>query len=260
LVLDAKRRTKEKRKNALDRFFFFGILLCMNGTQRTFVAYVRISRADESRDMSLGLSDQIEKINSFFQNNGNGILLKIFVENGVSAKNIADRPVFNECLDYIRENNVSGLVVNNVTRLSRRLVDVVSLVNNQLSGVQLISLDMAGIDYSSPVGNFILQNMAAVAELERNLIIQRTKLALAQKKKNNETLGANGRQRFGYSNNDGVLVENPAEKRIIQQVREMRSAGISYAEISKTLASAGMVNRKGRAFSESALCKIALAA
>jgi site-specific DNA recombinase len=232
----------------------------MNGTQKTFVAYVRISRADESRDMSLGLSDQIEKINSFFQNNSNGILLKIFVENGVSAKNIADRPVFNECLDYIRENNVSGIVVNNVTRLSRRLVDVVSLVNNQLSGVQLISLDMSGIDYSSPVGNFILQNMAAVAELERNLIIQRTKLALAQKKKNNETLGRPNRQRFGCLNEGGLLVENPAEKRIIQQVREMRSAGISYAEISKSLAEAGMLNRMGKAFAPSALCKINLAA
>jgi hypothetical protein len=55
-------------------------------------------------------------------------------------------------------------------------------------------------------------------------------------------------------------VENPAEKRIIQQVREMRGEGISYAEISKSLAEAGMLNRKGKAFAPSALCKIALAA
>jgi len=232
----------------------------MNSTEKTFVAYCRVSKADLDRGVSLGLEDQIEKVNSFFNATSGKRLLKIFVENGVSAKNINDRPVFNEMLDYIKNNNVNGVVVNNVTRLSRRLYDVISLVNNQLKNVELISLDMPNIDYGSPVGTFILQNLACVAELERNLIIQRTRNALNQKKKNKETLGANGRQKFGYSNVEGMLVENPEESGIIQQVKEMRSAGIAYADISKSLYEAGKRNRNGKAFATSFLCKLALAA
>ena len=243
----------------LDGFFFVGILLFMNGSEKTFVAYCRISKQDLERGVSLGLEDQIEKVNSFFNASSGKKLLKVFVENGVSAKNIKDRPVFNEMLEYIRKNNVQGVVVNNITRLSRKLYDVISLVNNQLKDVELISLDMPNIDYGSPVGTFILQNLACVAELERNLIIQRTRNALNQKKKNNETLGANGRQRFGYKDAGGMLVENPEEMGIIQQVREMRSAGISYADISKSLYDSGKTNRKGNAFAPSFLCKLALA-
>lgn len=232
----------------------------MNGTEKnSFVAYCRVSKADLERGVSLGLEDQIEKVNSFFNLSSGRKLLKVFVENGVSAKNIKDRPVFQEMLDYIKKNNVQGIVVNNVTRLSRRLYDVISLVNNQLKDVELISLDMPNIDYGSPVGMFILQNLACVAELERNLIIQRTKNALNQKKKNNEALGARDRERFGYRNVDGRLVENPDELGVIQQVKEMRSAGISYADISKSLYDSGKTNRKGNAFAPSFLCKLALA-
>ena len=232
----------------------------MNGAEKTFVAYCRISKADLERGVSLGLEDQIEKVNSFFNATSGKKLLKIFVENGVSAKNINDRPIFNEMLDYIKKNNVNGVVVNNVTRLSRRLYDVISLVNNQLKNVELISLDMPNIDYGSPVGTFILQNLACVAELERNLIIQRTRNALNQKKKNNETLGARGREKFGYRNVDGRLVENQDELGIIHQVREMRSAGVSYADISKSLYDSGKTNRSGKAFATSFLCRLALAA
>lgn len=232
----------------------------MNGYEKTFVAYCRISKADLERGVSLGMEDQIEKVNSFFNATSGKKLLKIFVENGVSAKNINDRPVFNEMLDYIKKNNVNGVVVNNVTRLSRRLYDVISLVNNQLKNAELISLDMPNIDYGSPVGTFILQNLACVAELERNLIIQRTRNALNQKKKNKETLGARGREKFGYRNVDGRLVENQDELGIIHQVREMRSAGISYADISKSLYDSGKTNRSGKAFATSFLCRLALAA
>lgn len=231
----------------------------MNETEKTYVAYCRISKADLERGVSLGLEDQIEKVNSFFNLSSGKKLLKVFVENGVSAKNIKDRPVFREMLEYIKKNGVQGIVVNNVTRLSRRLYDVISLVNNQLKDVELISLDMPNIDYGSPVGTFILQNLACVAELERNLIIQRTRNALNQKKKNNETLGAKGREKFGYRNVDGRLVERSEELTVIQQVKEMRSAGMAYKAISEALGSAGFFNRAGNRYAVSFLCKIALA-
>lgn len=55
-------------------------------------------------------------------------------------------------------------------------------------GVKVLSM-REGIDYSTPVGKMVVQILASVAEMERNLISSRTKAGVAAAKAKGKTLG-----------------------------------------------------------------------
>ena len=85
----------------------------------------------------------------------------------------------------------------------------------------------------------------AAAQYERALIRSRTKAALAAKRAKGERTGT---VPYGYSADDaGRLVECPAERAVIAQVRALRDAGLSFRGIVAELARVGVVGRTGRA-------------
>lgn len=88
-------------------------------------------------------------------------------------------------------------------------------------GITLISL-RENIDLSTPVGKAVLQILGAISELERNLISERIKTALAVKKMTaGETGWSCGRK--------------PLSKEIADQVIDLRAKGLSIRNISKQL-------------------------
>ena len=83
------------------------------------------------------------------------------------------RPVLQQTLDYLRENDT--LVVYKLDRLGRSALDIINIANNlQARGINLISIK-ENYDTSTPQGKFFFQLTASLAELERNLIAERTK-------------------------------------------------------------------------------------
>jgi DNA invertase Pin-like site-specific DNA recombinase len=88
----------------------------------------------------------------------------------------ADRPGLAKAMEVLREGDT--LVVWKLDRLGRsvkQLVDLVGELHKQ--GVQFKSLTDA-IDTSTPSGRFFFHVMASLAEMERELIIERTRAGL----------------------------------------------------------------------------------
>jgi DNA invertase Pin-like site-specific DNA recombinase len=88
----------------------------------------------------------------------------------------ADRPGLTRVLETLREDDI--LVVWKLDRLGRsvkQLVDLVSALQKQ--GVQFKSLTDA-IDTSTPSGRFFFHVMARLAEMERELMVERTRAGL----------------------------------------------------------------------------------
>lgn len=98
-----------------------------------------------------------------------------FADEGVSGKVPAmERPQFTKMLDKIREGEL--LVVSKIDRLGRDAVDVLQTVSRlQDMGVKVIVLQLGNIDLTSPAGKMMLTMLSAVAEMERSLIVERTK-------------------------------------------------------------------------------------
>lgn len=93
-----------------------------------------------------------------------------------------DRPIFNELLKQLEENDM--LVVSKLDRLARNTVEGIQIVQSLFDrGVSVHVLNV-GLLENTTMGKFFLTTLLAVAEMERNTIIERTQQGKAIAKQN----------------------------------------------------------------------------
>lgn len=112
-----------------------------------------------------------------------------YADDGVSGKVAASqRPAFKRMLGQIRKGE--SLIVSKLDRLGRDAIDVLQTVR-QLGerGIKVIVLQLGTTDLTSPAGKLLLSMLAAVAEMERDLLVERTQAGLARAKAEGKTLG-----------------------------------------------------------------------
>lgn len=104
------------------------------------------------------------------------------------AAHATQRAEFNRMLDKLRKDDV--LVVTKLDRLGRDAVDVLATIRRleQLE-VKVIVLQLGQLDLTSPAGRLMLTMLAAVAEMERDLLIERTRAGLERARAEGKTLG-----------------------------------------------------------------------
>jgi DNA invertase Pin-like site-specific DNA recombinase len=95
---------------------------------------------------------------------------KIYAEKFTGTK--ADRPQFKELLSVLKEGDT--LVVTKLDRLARNTVEGIEVIKDLFArGVKVHVLNV-GLLEDTTMGRFFLTTLLAVAEMERNLIIERT--------------------------------------------------------------------------------------
>ncbi len=150
----------------------------MSSTINRFVAYYRVSTAKQGAS-GLGLAAQRSAVAAYLREHGQVIAEFKEVESGRRS----DRPALEQALAAARVHRIP-IVVAKVDRLTRSVAFLSRLLE---SGVEVRFADLPAIE--GPTGRFMLQQMAAVAELEAGLISARTKAALAAAKKRGVKLG-----------------------------------------------------------------------
>lgn len=99
-----------------------------------------------------------------------------------------ERPGFAKLLDKLEAGDV--LVVTKLDRLGRNAMDVRATVEALAGlGVRVHCLALGGVDLTSPAGKMTMGVIAAVAEFERDLLVERTQSGLARAKAQGKTLG-----------------------------------------------------------------------
>ncbi len=109
------------------------------------------------------------------------------------------------------------LIVSSLDRLGRKTSEILTLIESlEKRGIILKSL-REGLDYSTISGRLVTQILVSVSELERSLISQRTKAALAAKREK------------------GIVGGRPRihSEQKVDRARQLRSQGLSLAAISK---------------------------
>ncbi len=125
------------------------------------IGYARVSTLDQNLDLQV---DALKK---------NGCE-KIFTESASGAKD--ERKVLNEALSFLRKGDT--LVVWRLDRLGRslkKLIELVNLLHEREVGFKSV---IETIDTTTPTGQFFFHVTGAFAELERNLIRERTRAGL----------------------------------------------------------------------------------
>lgn len=112
-----------------------------------------------------------------------------FADEGVSGKVAASqRPAFRKMLEQIRKGET--LIVSKLDRLGRDAIDVLQTVRLLGErGVKVIVLQLGTTDLTAPAGKLLLSMLAAVAEMERDLLVERTQAGLARAQAQGKVLG-----------------------------------------------------------------------
>ena len=110
-------------------------------------------------------------------------------DEGVSGKvSAAQRPQFARMLSQIRDGET--LVVTKLDRLGRDAQDIGATIKALAARrIEVVVLQLGKLDLTSAAGKLMLNMLAAVAEMERDLLVERTQSGLARAKAEGKTLG-----------------------------------------------------------------------
>ena len=179
------------------------------------VAYIRVSTVEqnESRQLEAMQDKNIEKY---------------FIEK-ISAKD-TNRPKLKEMLEFVREGDT--VYIHDFSRLARSTEDLLSIVNIlNNKGVHLVS-NKESLDTSTPTGKLLLTMIAAIAQFERENLLERQKEGIAIAKKE-------GRYKGGQPKNiDKELFEkllSDYNSRKINKVEFAKKLNVSRPTLDKLL-------------------------
>lgn len=216
-----------------------------------FVSYLRVSTTRQGQS-GLGLEAQRQAVARFLPGRP---LHQEFIE--VESGKRDARPQLAEALALCRMTGAT-LVVAKVDRLARNVGFLLSVVHGCGSG-GVVFCDMPKLP-AGPMGTFMLQQMAAVAELEAGLISERTKAALAIVKERRRAEGKPPLGGFrGYKvppemGHKGIQARAGAFAASVGPIaRELRDNGLSLRQIGAELAARGIRTPKGGQWSAAAV-------
>ncbi len=156
-----------------------------------------------------------------------------------------NRPELQRMLLDAKAGRFDALLVFKVDRLSRRLSDLVPIVEDLVrDGVTFRSVTES-FDTATPSGRAMMQMLGVFAELERATIIERTKVGMEKKARSGLRVG--GSVPFGYGLDDTKsLVPNEQEAVVVRKIFEMYANGKDgVSTICARLSGMGYRKRKG---------------
>ena len=145
---------------------------------RIFV-YARVSTADQNTD------NQVQEVIAAGYNVHPKRIMKEHISGSVAA---LERPQFVRLLDRLEPGDI--LIVTKLDRLGRNAMDVRATIERLAEdGIHVHCLALGGADLTSPAGRMTMMVMNAVAEFERDLLIERTQAGLARARAEGKRLG-----------------------------------------------------------------------
>lgn len=145
---------------------------------RTF-AYARVSTFDQTSE------NQIQEIKAA----GFAVESHRMISETISGSMaIAQREGFSKLLDRMEKGDV--LIVTKLDRLGRDAIDVsTTIAKLEEIGIRVHCLALGGVDLTSSAGKMTMNVINAVAQFERDLLIERTQSGLARAKAEGRPLG-----------------------------------------------------------------------
>ncbi len=208
------------------------------------VLYIRVSTQEQAQG-GVSLYDQEEKLLQYCKLQGLEAV-RVIREEGVSAsKHLKDRPGGAELLQLLKEGKAGHVIALKLDRLFRDAEDALRESKAwDKADIALHLVDMGGqtINTASAMGRFFLNTMAGFAELERNLISERTTAALQYKKTHREAYSP---VPYGYSREENSLREDAAEQQTVKDIITWREAGWTLRKIAAELTAQGRPTKKG---------------
>ena len=173
--------------------------------------YARVSTKDQSTE------GQVAQLTAYCQARGWSDVA-VFRDDGISGVR-DNRPELDQLRERMLHGEFSSIVVSKMDRLGRSLGMILRFWDEaDAAGVRVIVIDQ-GIDTSTPAGRLQRNMLAALAEFERELILERTRAGIARARALGKKFGA----------------PRKISEAVAREVRDRRERGESLRMISQRM-------------------------
>lgn len=204
----------------------------MNREGKKCILYPRVSTEMQVEGYSLdGQKTSLKK----FAEREEMQIVGIYEDAGKSGKSIEGRPAFKRMLSDIQEGlDVDYVLVYKLSRFGRNAADILnSLEFIQSYGVNLICIE-EGIDSSQTSGKLLISVLSAVAEIERENILEQTMNGRREKARQGKWNG--GPAPYGYILKNDTLLIDEQEAEIVRTIFDkFVNTNMGYTGIAKYL-------------------------
>jgi len=215
--------------------------------------YVRVSTDDQVEGYSI--SGQLEELRAYAAEHQLSIYRE-YVDDGYSGKSIDGRPAMLELLADAKQGRYQTVITWKLNRLARNLADQLKMMELfKQHNIGYISLTEQ-FHSSTAQGNFALQMLGAIAQMEREQIAQNTRLGMQKRSaagnwnSGNNVLGYKWVTRGEVEPHVRVI---PHEARLVQLIFEQYQMGKGLKAIVAHLNEAGYTTKRNKPFSIAAV-------
>ncbi len=207
------------------------------------IGYARVSTDEQARE-GVSLDAQRDRI-SAYATAKDLKLAEILTDEGASGKSL-NRPALQELLSRCKGKSVGHVIVWKLDRLTRRTRDLLTLVDEVFltRDIELHSVSES-LDTSTPHGRFVLTLFGGLAQMERELIAERTRSALAFKRERGQPT-SHPPLGFKVNGTRHRMVPIPEELEIVRRILLLWRRGSSYRSIAAKLNEEGVPTKQGR--------------
>ena len=204
------------------------------------IGYIRVSTEEQARE-GISLEVQEDKIKKYVDLH-NLELVEVIRDEGKSGKDL-NREGIQKIMSWCREGKIDQLIVYKMDRLTRRTLDLLTLVEEVFkpNSVQFHSISEK-VDTSTAQGKFFLTITGAMAQMERDLISERTREALRYKISQGENVGS---PPLGFLAEDKKLLRIDGEFKVVNYIKSLKRKRLSLRQIVNRLNEQGISTKRG---------------
>ena len=203
----------------------------MNEERKVAGIYIRVSTEDQARE-GFSLGEQKEKLLQLCKFKEYEVF-KVYEDAGISAKDMAHRPAFQEMLADMKKGKINYIVAYKLDRVTRSVRDLEELIAVLEKHNCYLVCDRDDVNTSTANGRFFVRMLTVLSQLEIEIVSERTKFGLNGAIKSGHLPGTIP---LGYKKdgNKKTIIDETT-KDIVIRIFNMYLEGKSYQQIANIL-------------------------
>ena len=212
--------------------------------------YTRVSTEDQAKE-GFSLDAQLDKLKAYCKAR-DWVVAGEYVDDGYSGRNIR-RPAYSRLLDEMNKWDV--LLVIKMDRIHRNSKNFMLMMEELKKHEKEFVSMTESLDTSTAMGRFVMDIIQRIAQLESEQIGERVYVGMEQKARvNGGHLGFN--IPYGYNYEDGTLIINATESKVVKEIFDQYEQGVSMARIAQSLNDRGVPTKQNRTWGRQTVANI----
>jgi site-specific DNA recombinase len=199
--------------------------------------YVRVSRVGGRAGESYGSPEEQERAIRAWARERGARVDELVVEEDVSGGKRAEERELGRLIERVERGESDGIVCYRLSRFGRSLTDILANVERLKAAGGRLVCTADGIDSSSAGGKLLIGVLGTLAEIERDTRAEYWKTSVRRAIERGQFIG--GRAPIGYRLEEGRLVVDPDEARVIRKAFGLRARGESWERVARWMAGQG---------------------